>query len=67
MGMFDALCRRYQSLFARTHPEEAELVELNTAGRTDQFLDAYFAREFHVVKQLGEDYFILERNQKPPP
>jgi ubiquinone/menaquinone biosynthesis C-methylase UbiE len=46
MGLFDPLCRRYQSLFARGHPEEAELVELHTTGRTDEFLAAYFAHEY---------------------
>ncbi len=59
MGLFDALCRRYQSLFARAYPEEAELVELNTSGQTDRFLDAYFAHEYRKGAAAVERFAAL--------
>ncbi len=46
MGLFDSLCRRYQSLFAHAHPEEAKLVELHSIGQAESFLAAYFAHEY---------------------
>lgn len=46
MGLFDALCRRYQRLFRHGHPEEARLVELHSTGQTAAFLDAYFRHEY---------------------
>jgi SAM-dependent methyltransferase len=46
MRLFDALCRQYQSLFTRGYAEQANLVELQTTGLTDEFLAAYFAHEY---------------------
>jgi SAM-dependent methyltransferase len=46
MPILDSLCRGYQRLFRRGHPEEARLVELHSTGQTDQFLREYFDHEY---------------------
>ncbi len=45
MPVLDALCRRYQSLFGCSHPEEARLVGLAAGGYSPEYLRAYFDHE----------------------
>ncbi|MBM3983675.1 MAG: class I SAM-dependent methyltransferase [Planctomycetes bacterium] len=59
MGLFDSLCRRYQSLFRAAHPEEADLVELHSTGQTEQFLAAYFAHEYRKGGDVVERFTAL--------
>lgn len=46
MPILDSLCRKYQTIFQHSHPEEAKLVELHSTGKQSEFLDAYFKHEY---------------------
>lgn len=46
MPILDSICRKYQSFFQHSHPEEAKLVELHSTGKQADFLDAYFKHEY---------------------
>jgi ubiquinone/menaquinone biosynthesis C-methylase UbiE len=57
--MLESLCRRYQSLFHASHPEEAKLVELHQSGRNDEFLKEYFEHEYRKGAQVLEKFRAL--------
>jgi ubiquinone/menaquinone biosynthesis C-methylase UbiE len=46
MTQIDTLCRAYQSMFRSNYAEQAQLVELHSAGRMDEFHAKYFEHEY---------------------
>lgn len=46
MSLLDWACRRYQRLFAVSHPEAEHLAALHTARESPEFLQAYFEHEY---------------------
>jgi ubiquinone/menaquinone biosynthesis C-methylase UbiE len=54
--MLEFLCRRYNSLFKNSHPEEANLVSLHSSGQIDRFHQAYFDHELQKGQKVVE-YF----------
>ena len=56
MPILDPVCRFYQSLFRRGHPEQARLVELHSTGQTGEFLQHYFDHEYRKGEAVLEGF-----------
>jgi ubiquinone/menaquinone biosynthesis C-methylase UbiE len=55
----DALCRSYQSLFAPSHPAEAELVALHSTGQVGKFLAKYFEHQCQKGREVVDRFSAL--------
>jgi ubiquinone/menaquinone biosynthesis C-methylase UbiE len=62
MSLLDWACRRYQRLFAVSHPEAEHLAALHSTREDDSFLQAYFDHEYAKGQKTLERFSTLNRD-----